>query len=271
MKKTRKETAWMLRWEDCAALPVFMHPYIYDDDMEASFPGLEWLLENSLRAFRFRDLALNAIRTWAALEYNCAGENLAEDLNRIFSAYRPEEPRLSEAFIRANAMAFSQADDDADIFQNLALLKELLNDEFLRVRFGGLVDTRVDSAELVFRPSSSSKDWTKKIVSFLEDFGRAESVTIVRDTDPFSNASMRFYQSDSGNFYNQMPVDVFLREPGALLAKRETAFGKFLANRLLADLLKEYPNREELLRLKKISNEQEREFVRNHPIALVRK
>lgn len=271
MKITMKETAWMLRWGDCAALPVFVHPYIYDDDLEASFPGIEWLLENSLRASRFQDLALGAIRTWAALEYDCAGENAAEDWNRIFSEYGPEEPRLSETFIRKYTLTLTRADDDADIFQNLELLKELLNDEFLRVRFGGLVDTKVGSAELVFRPSSSGKDWSEKIVSFLRDFGRAESVTIVRDTEPFSGAPMRFYQSDFGKFYDQMPVEVFWRQPGALFAKQETAFGKLLADCLLADLLDEYPNREELLRLKKISNEQEQQFVRNHPIALVRK
>lgn len=57
MKKTMKETAWMPRWGDCAALPVFVHPYIYDDDLKASFPGVEWLLENSLRTSCFRDLA----------------------------------------------------------------------------------------------------------------------------------------------------------------------------------------------------------------------
>lgn len=270
MKKIMKETAWMLRWGDCVALPVLVHPYIYEDDMEESFSGIQWLLENSLHASHFWDLALDAIRTWASLEYNCAEENMAEDLSRIFSDYGPEEPRLSEAFIRANAPALTQANDDADIFQNLALLKELLNDEFLRVRFGGLVDTRDDSAELVFRPSSSGKDWAEKIASFLKDFGRAESVTIIRDTEPFSNAPMRFYKSDSGKFYDQMPVDVFGRQPGALFVRQETAFGKLLENHPLAELLREYPDREELLRLKEIANEQERQFVKNHPIAMVR-
>ena len=270
MKKTLKETAWMLRWGDCAALPVYVHPYIYDDDLEASFPGIEWLLENSLYASRFRELALDAIGIWASLEYDCAGEDMADGLRRIFSEYGPEEPRLSEDFIQANALALSQADDDADISRNLALLKELLNDEFLRVRFGGLVDTRANSTDLAFRPSSSGKDCTEKIHSFLRNFGRAESVSVVRDTEPFSNTPMRFYKSDAGQFYDQMPVEIFLRQPGALFAGQETAFGKLLANRPLAELLDSCPDREELLRHKRILNEREQQFVGDHPVALVR-
>lgn len=227
----------MLRWGDCAALPVKVHPYIYDDDMEMSFEAIEWLLENSLSAPCLEALALNAIKTWAALEYGSDDASVVDDLIKNFSKYEPGEPRLSDDFLRSNAPGLKEAFDDADIEQNLALLKESLNDEFLRVRYGGLVDTGANSRELAFRISSSGKNWSDRITSFISEFGAAESITVVRDAEPFSNGAIQFYRSNSGIFFNKMPVDDFMRHPGELRTERNSILRNVLENQLFADLI----------------------------------
>lgn len=264
-------TAWMLRWGDSAALPVSVHPYIYADDMEASFSGIEWLLQNSLYPSYLKKLALDAIKTWGSLEYNAPKDAVADELKQIFSEYGFEETKLSEEFLGANASALRSADDNADIDQNLALLKEALDDEFLRIRFGGLVNTEEDSSELVFRISSVGKDWNKGILSFLSTFDKAKSITVVRDTEPFSNTPMHFYKSRSDSFYNKIPVDDFLVQPGELATKRKTALGRLLESQSFAEIIEKNSNREDLLHLKQILNNQEYQFVKNHPIAMIRK
>lgn len=104
-------------------------------------------------------------------------------------------------------------------FNNKVKLKEVLdilvkesNQEFMRVRYGGVYKTEPGNRDIYFRISSVGFNWYNIIWQFVYDHKASiDFVTIVRDLA--STNSGEFYQGKSG-IYDRMPVNDFLMETG---------------------------------------------------------
>ena len=88
-----------------------------------------------------------------------------------------------------------------------------LNQTFLRVRFGGLLNSRSDNNDIYFRISSSGFIWESAIYMFLEKYERnlgIRTVTVVRDGE--STGSKGFYKTEKNNPIDRIPISSFREE-----------------------------------------------------------
>lgn len=262
-----KIVAWMLRWGDEKALPVEVHPYIYPDDLEESLSGIVWLLQNTkAKSTVLRTLAGEAICMYLLLENDTTLDSLEDDVESLEDLTGTRLPR----FMKEDIVDFYDSGTlDVDIEKNLEFLKHSLDDEFLRIRFGGLVNTSSTSGELVFRISSSGKNWANKICKFIMEFGRATSITVVRDVPPFSSKPMRYYKGRSG-VYDRMDVDTFIMQPGNLVIEQKSRLSSLLERRLFADLIYGPYNMMHLLKWKHTLDRKENLKVTTNPVAMSR-
>lgn len=86
-----------------------------------------------------------------------------------------------------------------------------LNQEFCRVRFGGIYDSTT-TKECVFRISSSNYNWLNTIYEFVTNHkSEIDEVTIVRDEEATGEF---FYYKYKSEYFNKMPTNEFLTLPG---------------------------------------------------------
>lgn len=104
-------------------------------------------------------------------------------------------------------------DNDAELkaFNDLVIME--LNQEFLRVRFGGRYDSVLGSQELVCRVSSTYFNWYDIIYMFVTEHKRdIKTVTVCKDFE--STGIKDFYYKWKGQVMYQMLVNEFLTLPG---------------------------------------------------------
>lgn len=98
----------------------------------------------------------------------------------------------------------------------------VLNQQFCRVRYGGIYDSHGDP-ELWFRISSVGVSWTDTIYKFVSEFKhiqKVEYITVCRDrtssdeiSDDYINEdNVRIYRAADGALYLHMPIDEYLSE-----------------------------------------------------------
>lgn len=98
-------------------------------------------------------------------------------------------------------------------------IKNSLNQQFCRVRFGGKYDSQVGNNAIWFRISSVNYNWNNTIYMFVSEMRRKlriETITICRDSESDSGfASGKpdyFYKARDGHVYLDMRIDEFLSE-----------------------------------------------------------
>ena len=100
-----------------------------------------------------------------------------------------------------------------------------LNNEFCRVRAGGLVDSGSNLGDIYFRISSTGFNWFDVIWAFVyENQHRIDNVTIVRDNNNFDN-SYDVYKHN-GAAIDKMPVDDFINLSGHPVFEKLQKVGK---------------------------------------------
>ena len=199
--------AYMIR-NDGKEIPVKIHPYGNVDDYQETLYASQWLYKNT-KSDSTRKLILDFIKSFSyeilGVESDCVA-SLIEWADGL--PYKV----IEQDFITTISDEVDSADvKELDSLNNLVCNE--LNQEFMRVRLGGLVNSSVGSKELVFRISSVGFNWFNIIYMFVHDHKREiSSVTIVKDEEA-TGYSDYFYKY-KGEVYNQMPVDTFLEQSG---------------------------------------------------------
>lgn len=163
-------TAWMIR-RDGSTFPVVQHIYGNPEDVEETLFAAEWLYERTRRRQTRKDIEA-FVRMWG-LQF---GEetNREERKNRI---YRRMEERpyqfITCPFADKIVDIITQwkehgghADETMDINGYCRQVALDLNEEFMRVRFGGKYHTEPGNRKLYFRISSENYNWSRVIMEF---------------------------------------------------------------------------------------------------------
>ncbi len=174
------EKAWMVRL-DGAAFPCICHIYGNKDEIEETLYAAEWLYQHTANT-KTKELCLQFFKTY--------GASLSEHRNCVRSVLL-QIRKSPYRFLDYNFIY-----DIADEIQNAPIgnLPDLnvkvvhtLNNEFMRVRYGGMYDTEDDCKDLFFRLSNDellTPEW-KEIIRTISDKHKAviESVIIVSDEE----------------------------------------------------------------------------------------
>lgn len=94
------------------------------------------------------------------------------------------------------------------------LVCDMLNQEFLRARYGGMYDSdNIGGGEMYFRISSTGYNWFPVIWEFVyNNRNRISNVTVVKD--PESTGMKGMYLQHNGEKIDHMPVDEFINLSG---------------------------------------------------------
>lgn len=129
-------TAWMIR-RDGSIFPVVQHIYGNPEDVEETLFAAEWLYERTRRKQTRKDIK-EFIRIW---KLQFAKETNGEELK-------------------------NQICGTMDINGYCRQVALDLNEEFIRVRFGGKYHTEPGNRKLYFRVSSENYNWSRVMDEF---------------------------------------------------------------------------------------------------------
>lgn len=198
--------AYMIR-NDGEEIPVKVHPYGNPDVIEETLYASQWLYQHTKNSGT-KSLILSLIASFAYDEFGTT-ENIKGQLLDWIKTFKYIV--LTEEFINSLPDL-----DDVKISDSNALNKlvcDELNQEFMRARLGGMVNSFSGSKEMVFRISSVGFNWFNIIYMFVHDHKRdISSVTIAKDEE--ATGYENYFYKHRGNVFNQMPIDEFLELPG---------------------------------------------------------
>ena len=195
-------TAWMVR-KDGKIIPVVQHIYANPDNVEESLGAAQWLYRNTLHK-KVKRLVIAFIRTWALQELYCTPETIETAIQEEIEK-RPYV-FLTEDFIEEHWEELSaEAEEEPHTLPEYCLMVTLaLNEEFMRVRYGGKYNTQPGCKELYFRISSEDANWNEACRIFLREVAPDyENFKLVVDeeaaeVDPKILKNRRFYLADDG-------------------------------------------------------------------------
>ncbi len=196
-------TAWMLR-QDGVSFPVKFHLYSEcDSDLTSEAEIASFLIKTKSKDI---GLAKRVIDTWLALlieeyvSYDSTPNDIIlimkEQLNNL--PYEFKYPLTIDEILKIHKEEYSYStfDELYDFIYNLeninliGFLKDSirysLNQQFCRVRFGGMYNTYVKNNDIWFRISSTFYNWYDVILNFLKDKESKypiEKITICRDNE----------------------------------------------------------------------------------------
>jgi hypothetical protein len=192
-------TAWMIR-NDGKAFPCRQHICANPENIEDTLHAAEWLHANTLHE-ESRQLVLETVAAWMA-SISVDGDVISHIPDSIL---QKSHPPLSQEFVKAHAEEIKAIHTEK--LHLTALWSEVvaeLNQEFLRVQYGGVHHTDAPSKALFFRISSIGFDWYKIIHHFVTsaDFP-TQYIIITREKE----------STDKENkFYLRLPTEIVLAE-----------------------------------------------------------
>ena len=174
------EKAWMVR-SDGVAFPCICHIYGSKDDIEETLYAAQWLYGHTANA-KTKDLCLRLFKTY--------GISLSEHRNcvrNIFLKIKETQYRfLDYNFIFDIAHEIQNAPTGILSTLNTEVI-HALNNEFMRVRYGGMYDSENGNRDLFFRLSNEgllTDDWERFIQKIIgEHENEIDSVIIVSDEE----------------------------------------------------------------------------------------
>ena len=201
------QNAYMIG-QDGRAYPVKIHIYGSSDAYEETAWAAEWLYNHTTEDYT-KEECLKIIHSWILNDVSPDFDkeeilDYIDDLGYLV---------VSKDFINEHFEDIIESQDyNADILSLNEEINDLLNQEFLRARYGGKLDTRSGSREMVFRVSSSGFNWFDIIWRFVYNHkNEIDSVTICRDLE--STGKEDFYRYN-GKEFNKMPADEFITLSG---------------------------------------------------------
>ncbi|MBO7696668.1 MAG: hypothetical protein J6T10_28910 [Methanobrevibacter sp.] len=205
-----KSIAWMLR-RDGKAIQVPVHAYGDEEDPEYILMNAEWLYNNTRDEKTKQDI-VNLIALYAVnndcVDVSTFEEYLEEDgdylvINLSFIESISDKLEETMEYYIDNA-------PNGNIDENTLnkIVMDDLNQEFCRVRAGGVYDSDGSLGDLYFRTSSSGFNWFDVIWDFVYKLykqNKVSTVTIVRDKESTGEDKV---------YYNRMPVEEFITLSG---------------------------------------------------------
>lgn len=227
--------AYHLR-QDGKYFPVTTHIYCSEDgSLSGEAEAAEFIIATRSKGV---ELAKQILDTWIGLKILAKYPSIPEDISvdklilpAIQNAQSLMEYPLDNDTIASihtecnNYTNIGELKDYLDII-NIDILQvdmmTLLNQQFCRVRYGGIYDSHGDP-ELWFRISSVGVSWTNVIYEFVTTFKNKEPVeciTICKDRDiPGGSAifetideEVKVYKASDGELYLHMPIEEYLSE-----------------------------------------------------------
>lgn len=187
-------------------IPVESHPYIDYDIVQMDLEAGLWFYENTdnedVKQAYIDFVAGNIKYVWHIENDIISGINgLGFKLRGFLSFVKDHLGEIEESLKK-----------ELNIKESLSVLKKESDQEFMRVRYGGVYKTKAGVREIYFRISSYGFNWHDIIWQYVYDNRNfIDYVTIVRDIA--STGSGEYYRGKNGE-YNLMPVAEFLEESG---------------------------------------------------------
>lgn len=225
--------AWMLR-RDGQDFPVKMHIYNdRDDDLSTSAEACAFILQCGIDD---KDLAVYVLDAWMAIGlshivgFDDTPEQLLEKLENWLGnlPYKfPYNFSVSE-FMEIHERAGNWDDFDSmmdfvyDVEHNLdKVWQEIegsLNQQFIRVRYGGEYNSEKGNNEIWFRIGSKGFNWADIIYMWVINHYKPLSINAVNISRDIQSdhgytteyKKREFYKAKDGALYNHMPIDEFL-------------------------------------------------------------
>lgn len=193
--------AGMLR-RDGKYISVEQHPY-GTDGPDYTLEFCEWLYTNTEYENTRQDI-IKFINSYIHEE-----EVTIEEINdMLLTKFSTKFMNMFKSKVYSEALDYSVESlvDEYDKRVNFDL-----NQEFCRVRFGGIYDSTT-TKECVFRISSSNYNWLNTIYEFVTNHkSEIDEVTIVRDEEATGEF---FYYKYKSEYFNKMPTSEFLTLSG---------------------------------------------------------
>lgn len=195
--------AWMLR-RDGKYFEVVAHLYGSLEDYEETLYAAEWLYRHT-SSEKTKDTIIEFIASWA-MDNVRGGDSSAiidyiKDVGYII---------MTPDFVKSISNKIDNSNIGDTDYLN-AKVCTLLNNEFCRVRDGGVVNS-YNNGEYYFRISSNGFNWFNVIWEFVYTKRNSiKSVTIVRDEE---STGENFIYKISGEPVDKMSVDSFITLKG---------------------------------------------------------
>lgn len=198
--------AWMLR-RDGKAIQVPVHAYGDEEDPEYILMNAEWLYNNTENSSTKTDIILllaiyavnnDCVDVSTFAQYVIKNDYLQISVKFLESIYNELERAIDSAI---------SSDYHNEEYYNKKVVDDL-NQEFCRVRAGGVFDSDGNLGDLYFRTSSSGFNWFDVIWEFVYKLykqNKVSTVTIVRDRESTNEDKV---------YYNRMPVEEFITLSG---------------------------------------------------------
>lgn len=198
--------AWMLR-KDGKAIQVPVHAYGDEEDPEYILMNAEWLYNNTSSNETKSDiinlLAVYAVNNDCVDVSTFANYVIENDYLQIKVKFLE---KIYNNLEKAIDFTISGKNYNEEYF-NKKVINDL-NQEFCRVRAGGVYDSDGSLGDLYFRTSSNNFNWFNVIWEFVYNLykqHKVETVTIVRDKESTDEDKV---------YYNRMPVEEFITLSG---------------------------------------------------------
>lgn len=194
--------AWMLR-RDGKAIRVPVHAYGNEEDSEYILMNAEWLYNNTSSSETKSDiinlLAVYAVNNDCIDASTFANYIIENDYLQIRIKFLE---KIYNNLEKAIDFTINGKNYDEEYF-NKKVINDL-NQEFCRVRAGGVYDSDGSLGDLYFRTSSSNFNWFDVIWEFVYNLykqHKVETITVVRDKESTGEDKV---------YYNRMPVEEFI-------------------------------------------------------------
>lgn len=199
----KKPTAWMLR-HDGKEFSCACHYYGSKENVEETLYAAEWLYGATESAQTRRSiLALVAAYGISLNPHRNLIRNLYIDIKE--KPYR----FISYGFVRSHVDELSAVDSEQLDELNLEVIHRL-NNEFLRVRLGGLYDTEQGNRDLYCRISGADIDWLPQIRAFVKKHA-ADIDTVTALWDLESTGHSEFLTDETGRTLEHTPLQEFVQ------------------------------------------------------------
>lgn len=229
-----KSIAWMLR-NDGKAFPVVQHLYAMgDEDLSSEAEVAAFLLKTNSED---TELAETVLDIWMALmiendvPYTANSTDIESAILRKLKTlpYRFMYPLSVDELLDIHNRASNYNDIDSlyefidESVSNLryyqTAIKDSVNQQFCRVRYGGKYNSGDGESAIWFRVSSVGYNWANVIYVFTSEVYRKyhiEYITVCRDHESDngydSTKPEYFYKAKDGNIYYYMPIEEYLSE-----------------------------------------------------------
>lgn len=203
--------AYMMR-RDGKLFPCVQHPY--GGDLEETLAAAEWLYSHTASADTKAVCEHLVVAYAKSLDPDIGSDEIASTIEYVFKRLPYHVCTLE--FINAVAVNFAGQSLDnipEDPAPLVKTVNDRLNDEFLRVRIGGMYDSDAGNNSTYFRISSTGFNWFALIWTFVyERRHTLTDVTVVKD--PEATGTVGYYYKGPHGPYDHIPVDEFITVKG---------------------------------------------------------